>query len=353
MWILETPENIITNYLHDYLDEIYQETRKIKYPPQEALRILTTPTGESNWIKEKKELSKIAKVKNNGVQKKLLKRHAKKYEWLEYGLQGKILMLADFEESLEKIKYEDYEKKLERETAKLLREQREVEHLYNVGKTHEKIFKIVRDSLSVRLYSKDAQFFSYYAMENIFREVAKRAGVTLEQVRFLLPSDFKQALSKNNKLAKMTTGRQNYSLTIAHKGKTACWVGKEAKQIMKKIKIQKYQEEIASEEELRGQTAYGGSAKGRVKIINTMQEMAKMHAGNVLVSHMTNPSVVPAMKKAAAIVTDMGGITCHAAIVARELAVPCVIGTKVATQILRDGDLVEVDADKGIVRKIK
>ena len=108
-----------------------------------------------------------------------------------------------------------------------------------------------------------------------------------------------------------------------------------------------------SEEKLKGQTAYGGSAKGRVKIINTMAEMAKMHNGNILVSRMTNPSIVPAMKKAVAIITDMGGITCHAAIVARELAVPCIIGTKVATEVLRDGDLVEVDADKGVVRKIK
>ena len=58
------------------------------------------------------------------------------------------------------------------------------------------------------------------------------------------------------------------------------------------------------------------------------------------------------MKKAAAFVTDGGGILCHAAIMARELKKPCVIGTKIATQVLKDGDLVEVDADKGIVRKI-
>jgi len=58
------------------------------------------------------------------------------------------------------------------------------------------------------------------------------------------------------------------------------------------------------------------------------------------------------MKKAAGIVTDLGGITCHAAIVSRELGTPCIIGTKAATQILKDGDRVEVDAEKGEVRKI-
>ncbi len=67
---------------------------------------------------------------------------------------------------------------------------------------------------------------------------------------------------------------------------------------------------------------------------------------------MTVPDFVPAMRKAAAIVTDEGGITCHAAIIARELGKPCVIGTKFATKVFRDGDLVEVDSEVGVVRKL-
>jgi pyruvate,water dikinase len=81
--------------------------------------------------------------------------------------------------------------------------------------------------------------------------------------------------------------------------------------------------------------------------------MGKMNEGNVMVAHTTFPSLVPAMKKASAIITDDGGITCHAAIVARELKTPCVVGTKIATKILKDGDMVEVNADKGIVKVIK
>ncbi|MDD1444202.1 PEP-utilizing enzyme, partial [Dolichospermum sp. ST_sed3] len=65
---------------------------------------------------------------------------------------------------------------------------------------------------------------------------------------------------------------------------------------------------------------------------------------------MTRPDFVPLMKKAGAVVTDAGGILSHAAIVSRELNKPCIIGTEVATNILKDGDIVEVDADKGIVR---
>ena len=68
---------------------------------------------------------------------------------------------------------------------------------------------------------------------------------------------------------------------------------------------------------------------------------------------MTTPDMVPIMKKAAAFVTDEGGITCHAAIVSREMKKPCIIGTKIATKILHDGQLVEVDANRGIVKIIK
>jgi len=92
--------------------------------------------------------------------------------------------------------------------------------------------------------------------------------------------------------------------------------------------------------------------RGFVKVINTVSDMYKMDHKNVLVSVQTNPELVPVMKKAAAIVTDLGGITCHAAIVSRELGVPCVIGTRIATKVLHDGDLVEVDATNATVKKL-
>lgn len=68
---------------------------------------------------------------------------------------------------------------------------------------------------------------------------------------------------------------------------------------------------------------------------------------------MTRPEFVPLMKMVSGIITDEGGVTCHAAIVSRELRIPCVIGTKIATQFLKDGDLVEVDADHGKIRVLE
>jgi pyruvate,water dikinase len=100
---------------------------------------------------------------------------------------------------------------------------------------------------------------------------------------------------------------------------------------------------------VRGLGAAPGSGSGTVRIIDSLADAARLHAGDVLVTHMTSPDWVPLMRRAAAIVTDAGGMTCHAAIVSRELGVPCVVGTADATRKLRDGELVTVDATHGAV----
>ena len=102
--------------------------------------------------------------------------------------------------------------------------------------------------------------------------------------------------------------------------------------------------------QLMGTSAFGGKIKGVVSIIVNEKDFCKMKKGDILVASMTVPKFLPVMKIAGAMVTDEGGVLCHAAIVARELEIPTVIGTKRATSVLTDGDLVEVDANNGKVR---
>lgn len=104
--------------------------------------------------------------------------------------------------------------------------------------------------------------------------------------------------------------------------------------------------------EFKGKVAYKGKVQGRARLILLSKHISTMKKGEVLVTEMTSPDYLPAIKKAAAIVTDEGGVTCHAAIVSRELGIPCVVGTKIATQVLKSGDFIEVDANKGIIRKL-
>ena len=101
---------------------------------------------------------------------------------------------------------------------------------------------------------------------------------------------------------------------------------------------------------LKGKCAQAGHAKGRVCIVRSRQDLLKFQKGDILVSPTTTPDFMSAILICAAIIADEGGIVSHAAITSREPKKPCIIGTKIATQVLHDGDLVEVDADNGIVR---
>lgn len=102
--------------------------------------------------------------------------------------------------------------------------------------------------------------------------------------------------------------------------------------------------------EVRGQIAQKGKVTGRARIVKNRAQANVVEEGEVIVSPMTTPDFIAGMHKAAAFVTDEGGIVCHAAIVAREMKKPCIIGTRVASQVIKDGDLVEVDAERGVVK---
>lgn len=118
------------------------------------------------------------------------------------------------------------------------------------------------------------------------------------------------------------------------------------------LEMEKY--DISSNpDEIKGVIAQKGIARGRVKLVFVAADLGKVEKGDIMISPMTRPEFLPIMKRALAFVTDEGGTTCHAAIVAREIGKPCIIGTKIATQMLKDGDEIEVDANNGIVRILK
>ncbi|MBP3790881.1 MAG: phosphoenolpyruvate synthase [Methanobrevibacter sp.] len=100
---------------------------------------------------------------------------------------------------------------------------------------------------------------------------------------------------------------------------------------------------------VRGLGASPGMASGKVKIILDIDELDKIKEGDIMVTTMTTPDMVPAMKRASGIVTDEGGVTCHASIISRELGIPCVVGTGDATSTLKENDGVTLDGKKGLV----
>lgn len=130
---------------------------------------------------------------------------------------------------------------------------------------------------------------------------------------------------------------------------TSLYTGEAARQFLAREKFSQIRS--VSTTKLVGLPAGGGIVKGRVKIVRGMRDIQNC-TGKVIVSRDTVIEYTPMLKKNLAIVTDMGGISSHAAVTAREFKIPCVVGTKYATEVLKDGDMVEVDAEKGVVKKI-
>lgn len=131
--------------------------------------------------------------------------------------------------------------------------------------------------------------------------------------------------------------------------------GNEAKELVDSFRMEEQSSII------KGIVAYKGNIVGRAKVfyygvdeLDSLRELVdSMKKGDVLVAETTSPEIMAACKKASAIITSQGGMMSHAAIIARELKIPCIVGTDIAAQVLKDGDLVEVDASKGVVRVLE
>ncbi|MBI2426436.1 MAG: hypothetical protein HYV34_01185, partial [Candidatus Kerfeldbacteria bacterium] len=208
------------------------------------------------------------------------------------------------------------------------------------------LYDIGAEIVWIKGFRKDALYYTSFIVDQIFRELGRRAGFSMNQMHSLAPwevAKFKTftADELNERFRSSVVRLQNGVIDVV--------VGDEARAYVAAQNIEKV--EVTNLAELKGTCACPGDVTGRVKIVNQPSEIHKMEQGDIMVAHTTYPALVPAMKKAAAIVTDDGGLTCHAAIVSRELQIPCVVGTRHATKILHDGDTVHVDAAHGIIQK--
>jgi len=188
---------------------------------------------------------------------------------------------------------------------------------------------------------------SHYYLHFLQQEAGLRLHVPWRQLYYASFEEIIKALG-GGKLPH-SANRSKQGIFFMHKGGLNLVEGAKAASWLSKIT----QGVISNVDKIHGTPASPGLVRGRVSILLFPKDIKKVRAGHVLVTRMTTPEYVPAMKRAAAFVTDEGGLTCHAAIVAREMKKPCIIGTKIATHVLKDGDKVEVDAIKGIVKKLK
>lgn len=189
----------------------------------------------------------------------------------------------------------------------------------------------------------------YYARP-LFAEISRRINTKGYDVSYLLEEEVVDALHH-----KISTGtlekvikerKQGFVIFFDAQHKIQCLTEQDADNFVEALQLPSATQ---TKNEVKGIGASKGVKQGRVTIVKTAADLTKVKKGDVFVALTTHPDYVPFMRKACAIVTDEGGITSHAAIVSRELGIPCIVGTENATKFLKDGDLVEVDATSGRV----
>lgn len=197
---------------------------------------------------------------------------------------------------------------------------------------------------------KEVQVKTTYSFYLLLLEVARRFNLSVDDLVWLWHKEVKDILRGQAADRQEIAKRKKGIAALVYFNKFAVWSGQAAIN----LRHQHVKEEKGRPAEIKGVGVINKIVSGRVKICAGFKEAAvKIKTGDILVCPMTTPDYVPSMKRAKAIITDEGGITCHAAIIARELKIPCVVGTKIATQVLFDGDLVRIDAGRGIIKIIK
>ncbi|MCX6707879.1 MAG: PEP-utilizing enzyme [Candidatus Woesearchaeota archaeon] len=312
-----------------------------------VMSVLSAPVDPSFMFESKEELYNMNKTSSQKDMKQAIKRYMNRFFWMKGSYAGSIEytedeLLKEMKESRQKPKAFHLENKKEKE--KLLRKYHFTKEIISMVKLIE-LFAIWQDIRKIYTLTH------VYIDDKFLREAEKREKISRELLKYSTYEEFSRLLNSkiNKKMYERQLVQRNEGLLWVYEGGKPSNIisGEESKRILQSI--QQKHEEV---NEIKGIAASLGKAKGRVIIVRKIDNIKNVKEGDVLVTPMTRPEHVPALKKVSAIVTDDGGITCHAAIISRELRIPCIIGTKIATKVLKDGDMVEVDADKGIVRKI-
>jgi pyruvate,water dikinase len=225
------------------------------------------------------------------------------------------------------------------------------------SKKAKNIASLLQSFSLLRLELKNCWQGIHFYLFPLFDRIAQQTNLNVKDIMmFWSLEDIRNFLENKIALSKSEVqNRRYFYLLLLNKGRFNFYSGKIAEKMKKEILDKFLPKEI---KEFKGSVANRGKVRGKVKIIKfddlrVIEKVAKIIKEKfILVTGMTNPNMVPLIKKAKGIVTDEGGMTCHAAIISREFNVPCIVGTRIATSILKDGDLVEVDANKGIIKRI-
>ncbi|MFA6227012.1 MAG: PEP-utilizing enzyme [Candidatus Paceibacterota bacterium] len=335
------------------LEEIIRKYFNNDWP--RVFGILSTPLSLDDIQREYLDWLSILSKKHDDS---ILLKHLSKYPWLVFGQYDdkRTLKFLENRKKSEKNTYRLEYSKLKEDKEKLRRGQ---ENIYRkIGSESDEV-KYLSDFLQYqsieRMNIKSYWAGSYYLSRHLLNEVSKRINISLsDMLDFVTPPETIELLNgthRGNIKSIIVDRKESYAIIISDNKLRV--VGADEANNLFKEKIKKI---INIDNTIKGQIAMLGKATGKVRKViagdlDMLQKSIKdFKEGEILVTSMTQPNMMAIARKAAAIIADEGGITSHAAIISRELKIPCIVGCLHSMQVLKDGDLVEVDADKGVVR---
>jgi len=326
------------------LDEYLLVEKKITIGEYQKL---ITPVYLSFLEREKRELYKLAKIKNIKWRDKALDKHTAKYQWIHFDYASLIVDKEYFKKQLNELKKnppKKYNEKLAVAGKKRLIDK------HKLSPFTKYLLKILDQAYFLMDAKKEVLTQAHFAISEVYQEIGKRLGLSLKEIRWLLWREVKQTLLKKSKISrKLIKQRKNFSAGKTVNGVTRFLSLNDLHVLLADIaKDQKVDRKI---KEIKGVVGSPGHVRGRIRYLKSARECGKVKQGEILLVSNTTPDFMPAIRHAKAIVTNEGGITCHAAIVSRELKIPCIVGTKIATQVLKTGDWVEVDANIGVIKR--
>jgi len=300
-------------------------------------------------------LSAVILIKNKKSNfKKTAIKLSEEYGWIPFGYDGPEYWGKEYFVKEIKKNYSKAEKKLKMIAESDKQNLKQRQKIIKNYKLNKKQLELIDRLNYLALWTDERKkviFGLSYCYGKILWELERRFNVPYLNLKYLLTEELPLLENKNDELLKLSEQRIKNKITTEFKnGKIKFLTPREQENFLKNIKEGPFAGVI------KGFVASKGlmeKCQGRVKVLFTPQDKRKIKAGDFIVVSMTTPDYILAMKKASGFITDEGGITCHAAIVAREMKKPCIIGTKIATQVLKDGDLVEVDVKRGVVKILK
>lgn len=340
-------------------NEVQTVLNKYKVKDDTIFRFLTA--AEKPNINFEELLSFLCIVEQTQQKKDveaLLEQHIQTYGWIggRFGY-GAAWTKDDLRERVNKalVNFNPEQKnQLESQHKEIKHKSAMVMDRYGFTDGERRIVAQAKEYAHMRTYRSDTIYHAFYNIHPFLERVGGKFGLNLAQTLELTAEELEDiAVNQPDKHVLEERREQFIFYVNRYKNIQKVLSGSIAKEQHGEFETMVGGVEVEAATGLKGQTATSGAARGRVNIIASQKEFNKFNDGDVLVTSMTTPDFVPLMQRAAAIVTDEGGILCHAAIVSRELNKPCIIGTKIATHILKSGDEVEVDADSGVVRILK